>query len=106
MAEDDKHEVSDGGSSGSEKKEMDKEDVKVKVKSERKKRKLLKEAAEANLRGVCYLSRLPPQMDHVKLRHKLSEYAEIDRIYLVPEGLLLCLYGCWFKNFQFLDKRL
>ncbi|KAJ0054192.1 hypothetical protein Pint_02846 [Pistacia integerrima] len=54
-------------------------------KSKRKQR-LLEEAAKAEQRGVCYLSRIPPHMDHVKLRQILSQYGEILRIYLVPEG--------------------
>ncbi|XWS30426.1 hypothetical protein CRYUN_Cryun24cG0116600 [Craigia yunnanensis] len=37
------------------------------------KEKLLKEAAEADNRGVCYLSTVPPHMDHVKLRQLLSQ---------------------------------
>ncbi|XP_076891457.1 pre-rRNA-processing protein ESF2-like [Bidens hawaiensis] len=59
-----------------------------KVKAERKKRRkerLLKEAAKANKRGVCYLSRIPPRMDPLKLRQILSQYGEIERIYLTPE---------------------
>ncbi|CAM8930423.1 unnamed protein product [Rhodiola kirilowii] len=89
MAEDEL-EVSEGGSGSEEEmkeEEPEEEEVKVKIKSKKngKKRKLVMEAAEADLRGVCYLSRVPPQMDHVKLRHKLSEYGEIERIYLVPE---------------------
>ncbi|RZC71348.1 hypothetical protein C5167_034528 [Papaver somniferum] len=58
-----------------------------KAESQKKKRKklLLKEAKKARNRGVCYMSRIPPQMDPVKLRQVLSQYGEIDRIYLVPE---------------------
>ncbi|KAI3979393.1 hypothetical protein MKX01_001585 [Papaver californicum] len=37
-------------------------------------------------RGVCYMSRIPPQMDPVKLHQVLSQYGEIDRIYFVPEA--------------------
>ncbi|KAJ7970733.1 pre-rRNA-processing protein ESF2 [Quillaja saponaria] len=51
----------------------------------KRKKKLLKEAAKADKRGVCYMSRIPPHMDHVKLRHILSQYGEIQRIYLAPE---------------------
>ncbi|XP_002526047.2 pre-rRNA-processing protein ESF2 isoform X1 [Ricinus communis] len=51
----------------------------------KKKKRLLKEAAQADRRGVCYLSRIPPHMDHVKLRHILCRYGEIQRIYLAPE---------------------
>jgi ESF2/ABP1 family protein len=35
--------------------------------------------------GVCYLSRVPPFMKHIKLRNLLSKYGEINRIYLAPE---------------------
>ncbi|GAV84446.1 RRM_6 domain-containing protein [Cephalotus follicularis] len=55
--------------------------------NQKKKRKerLLKEAAKAGQRGVCYLSRIPPRMDHVKLRQILSQFGDIQRIYLAPE---------------------
>ncbi|GKD99413.1 pre-rRNA-processing protein ESF2 [Tanacetum coccineum] len=59
------------------------------AKAERKmkrKRRLLKEAAKADLRGVCYLSRIPPKMDPLKLRQILSQYGELERIYLTPEA--------------------
>lgn len=59
-----------------------------KLKAERKKKRkirLLKEAAKADKRGVCYLSRIPPRMDPLKLRQILSQYGEIERIYLTPE---------------------
>ncbi|KAL4378785.1 hypothetical protein GQ457_02G012110 [Hibiscus cannabinus] len=58
----------------------------TKNKTNTKRKKLLKEAAEADNRGVCYLSRVPPHMDHVKLRQLLSQYGEILRIYLAPSG--------------------
>eukprot|EP00898_Chlorokybus_atmophyticus_P007658 jgi/Chlat1/7894/Chrsp66S07203 len=38
-------------------------------------------------RGVIYLSRIPPFMKPLKLRHILSQYGEVLRIYLAPEGL-------------------
>ena len=60
-----------------------------KLKTERKKKRklrLLKETAKADKRGVCYLSRIPPRMDHIKLRQILSQYGELERIYLTPEG--------------------
>ncbi|KAK9119899.1 hypothetical protein Scep_017992 [Stephania cephalantha] len=54
----------------------------------RNKRKslLLKEAAVADKRGVCYLSRVPPHMNPFKLQQILSQYGEIQRIYLTPEN--------------------
>ena len=36
-------------------------------------------------RGVVYISRVPPFMRPVKLRHLLGHYGEIDRIWLRPE---------------------
>ncbi|CAO2825031.1 unnamed protein product [Amaranthus hypochondriacus] len=52
---------------------------------EKLKKKLLKEAEKTNKKGVCYLSRIPPKMDPLKLRQLLSPYGEIKRIYLAPE---------------------
>lgn len=52
----------------------------------KRKKRLLKESAKANMRGICYLSRVPPHMDPLKLRQILSQYGEIQRIYLAPEG--------------------
>ncbi|KAK2661627.1 hypothetical protein Ddye_000201 [Dipteronia dyeriana] len=52
--------------------------------SKKKQRLLMEEAAKADQRGVCYLSRIPPHMDHVKLRQILAHYGGIQRIYLSP----------------------
>ncbi|XP_051140211.1 pre-rRNA-processing protein ESF2 [Andrographis paniculata] len=52
---------------------------------EKRKRRLQKEAEKADKRGVCYLSRVPPHMNPLKLRQLLSQYGEIQRIYLTPE---------------------
>lgn len=52
---------------------------------EKRKKRLLKETEKANKRGVCYLSRIPPKMDPLKLRQILSSYGEIQRIYLAPQ---------------------
>lgn len=51
----------------------------------KQKKQLLKEAEKADKRGVCYLSRIPPHMDHVKLRHILSQYGDIQRIFLASK---------------------
>lgn len=60
------------------------------LRTDRKKKKLkerlLKETAKADNRGVCYLSRIPPHMDHVRLRQILSQFGDIGRIYLAPES--------------------
>ncbi|XP_006658073.1 pre-rRNA-processing protein ESF2 [Oryza brachyantha] len=37
-------------------------------------------------RGVCYLSRVPPNMNPSHVRQMLSKYGEVQRIYLVPQG--------------------
>ena len=37
-------------------------------------------------RGVVYVSRIPPFMKPVKLRHMLEQFAKIGRLYLAPEG--------------------
>ncbi|KAF5207770.1 pre-rRNA-processing protein ESF2, partial [Thalictrum thalictroides] len=52
----------------------------------KKRKRLLKEAKEADKRGVCYMSRIPPHMDPLKLRQIISQYGEIERIYLTPEN--------------------
>lgn len=65
---------------------LDSNNGKTDKKIMKRKKGLLKEAAKANMRGICYLSRVPPHMDPLKLRQILSQYGEIQRIYLVPEG--------------------
>lgn len=52
---------------------------------EKRRKRLLKEIEKADRKGVCYLSRIPPKMDPLKLRQLLSPYGEIQRIYLAPE---------------------
>ena len=51
---------------------------------------LSKEALEAfnaaeRAKGVVYLGRVPPGMKPAKIRHLLSRYGEIGRLYLAPE---------------------
>ena len=36
--------------------------------------------------GVIYISRIPPGMQPAKVRHLLSQYGEVGRVYLQPEG--------------------
>ena len=38
--------------------------------------------------GIIYLSRIPPYMRPLKIRHVFSKYGKIGRIYLQPEGEL------------------
>ncbi|WOG82168.1 hypothetical protein DCAR_0101330 [Daucus carota subsp. sativus] len=63
---------------------------KTKLSSEKsknnEKKQFLQEVEKAEKRGVCYLSHIPPKMDHVKLRQLLFQYGEIQRIYVTPEN--------------------
>ncbi|KAL3350996.1 hypothetical protein AABB24_023412 [Solanum stoloniferum] len=59
------------------------DEAKTQVRKVKKKKKRVK----AERRGVCHVSRVPPRMDHVKLRQVLSQFGEIQRIYLVPEAV-------------------
>ncbi|KAM7509200.1 hypothetical protein LguiA_019653 [Lonicera macranthoides] len=65
---------------------MEEEASRKKNKRKKKQRLLQEEAATADKRGVCYLSRIPPHMDPLKLRQILSHYGDIQRIYLTPEN--------------------
>lgn len=65
--------------------ESSKDEVRERKRREKRKKRLLKEAEKAEKKGVCYLSRIPPKMDPLKLRQLLSPYGEIQRIYLTPE---------------------
>ncbi|KAG5029062.1 hypothetical protein JHK87_012576 [Glycine soja] len=60
------------------------ENSKLMKKEKKKKKKVsLKDAEKKG--GVCYMSRIPPHMDHVKLRHILSQFGDIQRIFLAPQ---------------------
>ncbi|XP_077241359.1 RNA-binding (RRM/RBD/RNP motifs) family protein [Tasmannia lanceolata] len=59
---------------------------KVERRKDKRKKHLSKETAIADKRGVCYMSRVPPHMDPLKLRQILEQYGEIERIYLTPEN--------------------
>ena len=48
-------------------------------------KKVEKFNSKAANRGVVYISRVPPFMKPEKLRHLLSQYGKLNRIYLVPE---------------------
>lgn len=41
--------------------------------------------------GVVYISRIPPGMRPTKVRHLMSAYGEVGRVYLQPEGAPRCL---------------
>jgi hypothetical protein len=44
--------------------------------------------------GILYLSRVPPFMKPEKVRHLLSQFGAVGRVYLKEEGLCVCLYVC------------
>lgn len=69
-------------------------EMELRLKKLKMKKKLKMEAKKANMRGVCYLSRIPPHMDHVKLRQLLSQFGDIQRIYLAPQGHSFSLSIC------------
>ncbi|KAA0037601.1 pre-rRNA-processing protein ESF2 [Cucumis melo var. makuwa] len=69
----------------SDRKILESDNGKVDRRKIKRKKQLLKEAANADMRGICYLSRVPPHMDPLRLRQILSQYGEIQRIYLAPE---------------------
>jgi RNA recognition motif-containing protein len=72
------------------------------IRKNKRKNKLLKEAAEADKRGICYLSQIPPHMDPLKLRQILSQYGEIQRIYLTPKSKQSVEFFRWFVFVCFL----
>ncbi len=43
--------------------------------------------------GVLYISRIPPGMRPTKVRHLMSAYGEVGRVYLQQEGALYSLHG-------------
>ncbi|XP_057491175.1 pre-rRNA-processing protein esf2-like isoform X1 [Actinidia eriantha] len=55
------------------------------IRKRKRKKQLMDETEKADKRGICYLSRIPPHMDPLKLRQILCHYGEIQRIYLTPE---------------------
>ncbi len=43
--------------------------------------------------GVIYISRIPPGMQPTKVRHLMSQYGEVGRVYLQKEGKAGCIYS-------------
>jgi ESF2/ABP1 family protein len=39
--------------------------------------------------GVIYISRIPPGMQPTKVRHLMSQYGEVGRVYLQKEGMTI-----------------
>jgi hypothetical protein len=42
--------------------------------------------------GVIYISRIPPGMQPTKVRHLMSQYGEVGRVYLQKEGKTICAH--------------
>jgi len=38
--------------------------------------------------GIVYISRIPPGMQPTKVRHLMSAYGEVGRVYLQQEGMV------------------
>lgn len=65
---------------------QDHESMKKKAKAAALDPEALKAFEDAEKRkGVVYMSRIPPFMKPIKVRHLLSQHADIGRIYLAPE---------------------
>ena len=43
--------------------------------------------------GVIYISRIPPGMQPTKVRHLMSQYGEVGRVYLQREGIATCMHS-------------
>ena len=48
------------------------------------------QAAQENA-GVIYISRIPPGMQPTKIRHLMSQYGEVGRVYLQKEGMAVSI---------------
>jgi ESF2/ABP1 family protein len=48
------------------------------------------QAAQDNA-GIIYISRIPPGMQPTKVRHLMSQYGEVGRVYLQKEGMTICV---------------
>jgi ESF2/ABP1 family protein len=48
--------------------------------------------AAQNRAGVIYISRIPPGMRPTKVRHLMSAYGDIGRVYLQQEGMLIFIH--------------
>jgi ESF2/ABP1 family protein len=42
--------------------------------------------------GIIYISRIPPGMQPVKVRHLMSQYGEVGRVYLQKEGMMVYIF--------------
>jgi ESF2/ABP1 family protein len=85
------------------------------IHSAKAKRKAEKYLAKQLQRGVCFISRVPPQMGPKRLRLMLSDFGELGRVFLEPEDVVKTLkrkraHGGGGKRYvggwvEFMDKR-
>jgi ESF2/ABP1 family protein len=64
------------------------EEVTERYEGERKenRKKLRRDQSSETVAGIVYLSRVPPFMKPHKVKHLLSRYGSVGRVYLKPEG--------------------
>ena len=55
--------------------------------AERVESREMKQARKGPTPGIVYLSRIPPFMKPLKVRHLLSQHGEVGRVFLQPEGV-------------------
>lgn len=55
--------------------------------------------------GVIYISRIPPGMQPAKVRHLLSQYGEVGRVYLQKEGSIIEILFVMFAKDFWLDAK-
>jgi len=83
--DDDNDDKKDTNENEKEEENKDTEKKQKKVKKPISESKLKKFNVQQNKTGVVYLSKIPPFMKPIKLRHLLSRYAKIGKIYLAAE---------------------
>ena len=49
--------------------------------------------------GIVYLSRIPPSMNPLKVKNLLSQFGEVDRTFLQPEGKESDIFKIFMGNF-------
>ena len=73
------------GLSSGRKRNLEKRDGRGTAPKALSKKALKRFTARQKAKGIVYLSRLPPNMKPQKVRHLLSDYGEIGRVYLAAE---------------------
>jgi ESF2/ABP1 family protein len=55
--------------------------------------------------GVIYISRIPPGMQPTKVRHLMSQYGEVGRVYLQKEGITISMHSWPHCDSMLLDAK-